>query len=741
MRFRKMLGQSSVGNCSIFRGCFSVKCLQLSMLLLQLRFVKRGLCLSRYSRQASDATRATVNPLLGTFNALNFQVSAQHVEEAIPQLVKQTDEKFKEFEQILDRRFKNKEPLSWQTVVQPIEDITDRIKISWGVVSHLHNVKNSDGFREAYSKVLPEVITLLTRISQSKPVYEAFKTLSNGSHDLDEAQQRIIASAIKSAYHSGVSLEGQQKERFNAIVQELAALSTTFSNNVLDSVKAFGIMIEDPKDVEGLPETLLQLIAKAAASQLNKTADAEKGPWKLTLDTPCFEPFMKHSTNRPMRERLFKAMITRASSGTHDNREVITSIRKLRQETAEILGFPNYAHVSLDTKMAANPKEVMDMIENLKNKSKPIAQKEISTLIDFAAKAGFKDPVSLWDFSYFGERQRETLFSLKEEEIRVYFPLPRVLDGLFKLSSELFGIDIKSADGEADVWDQTIRYFKVFDKNGDFIASFYLDPYSRPNEKRGGAWMDSAISRSDHLNRKPIAYLVCNQSPPNGDKPALMTFGEVNTLFHEFGHGLQHMLTQVKYPEAAGTANIEWDAVEVPSQFMESWLYDWPTIQSVSGHYKTGETLPREFFDRLLKARTYMAGSGMLRQLYFAALDLELHTSNESWPIVMKRIADDYTVVKPLPEDMFPCSFTHIFAGGYAAGYYSYKWAEVMAADAFSAFEDVGLQNRKEVSEVGKRFRKTFLALGGGRDPKKVFIDFRGRDYKTDALLHQYGMK
>eukprot|EP00795_Rhopilema_esculentum_P009276 gene9276-16969_t len=727
MRLGKMLGHGFQGNCSVFRSCLSVRCLHFSMILLQLGFFRLADCLPRCVRDLSKEAVVSKNPLLGEYTGLNFQVSAQHVEEAIPHLVKETDIKFTEFETRIKDLIGKSEPVTWESVVQPIENITDRIRISWGTVSHLHKVKDGEEFRKAFSKVQPEVVKLLTRISQSKPVYDAFEILANGSHGLNEVQERIVASGIKSSYHSGVSLEGKQKERYTDILQQLAALSVNFSNNVQDSTKEFGVMLEDSKDVEGLPETLLHLMANAGSEDSKKAVDPKKGPWKLTLDPPCYNPFMKHSANRPLREKMYKAMIARASFGDHDNRDVLESIRRLRNEQATVLNFPDYAHMSLDTKMAENPKEVIDMIETLRSKSKPVAEKEVADMRNYASKSGTKEQLQLWDLTYYAERQKEEMF--------------RVLDGLFKLSSELFGIEIKEFPGEADTWDKTILFFKVFDKSGQFLASFYLDPYSRPSEKRGGAWMDPIIARSENLNRKPVAILVCNQSPPSDVKPSLMTFSEVNTLFHEFGHGLQHMLTTVKYSEAAGTSNIEWDAVEVPSQFMENWLYDWSTIQMVSSHYKTGEKLPREIFDQLVKARQYMAGSSMLQQLYYAALDLELHLSNDSWQSVKKRVADKYRVLKPLPEDMFPCTFGHIFSGGYAAGYYSYKWAEVMAADAFSAFESVGLDNRKAVSEVGARFRNTYLALGGGRHPKKVFIDFEGREPNTDALLRLYGLK
>lgn len=484
------------------------------------------------------------------------------------------------------------------------------------------------------------------------------------------------------------------------------------SNNVLDATKAFSLVLTNPDDVRGLPESLLQMTAEAAAAESHRdlkearrNIDPRSGPWKLSLDLPCFEPFMKYSQNRSLREQLYMAYITRASQGESDNSNIIEEIRKLRHEKATLLGFENYAMLSLDSKMAGSPSEVWKMITDLHSKSKLAAEKELINLQNFAQENGFVDDLKHWDIAYWSQKQREHLFSFTDEELRPFFPLPRVLEGLFKLSSELFGIVIKSADGEAEVWHPDVRFFHIMDERGYHIASFYLDPYSRPAEKSGGAWMDQCLDRSELLNRKPVAYLICNQSPPGADgTPSLMTFRDVETLFHEFGHGLQHMLTTVPYSDAAGIRNVEWDAVELPSQFMENWLYDKTTMNLVSGHHRTNDTLPDELFQQVCKARRFMAGSQMLRQLYFGALDMELHTSSEPWLAVLERISSKYTVLKPLDQDRFPCSFLHIFASGYAAGYYSYKWAEMMSADAFSAFEEVGLTNRKELNTIGKRY-------------------------------------
>lgn len=492
--------------------------------------------------------------------------------------------------------------------------------------------------------------------------------------------------------------------------------------------------------MKDLPESLKQLMAANAAE--GQSFDADKGPWRVTLDGPCIDPFLKHSRDRSLREVVYRGYITRASGDPHDNSEIIENIRTLRQEQSQILGYSNYAEVSLTSKMAENPQNVWKLIHSLKQKSKDAAEREHQQLQEFANANGQEGALRQWDVAFWSERQREHLFSFNDEDLRPYFPLPVVLEGLFNLTSFLFGIKIKPSDDNVQVWCDDVRFFDVLDERGQHIVSFYLDPYTRPAEKRGGAWMDQCLGRSDFLKTKPVAYLVCNQTPPQKDKPSLMTFREVETLFHEFGHGLQHMLTTVPYAPAAGIANVEWDAVELPSQFMENWLYDDNTMKLVSRHYQSGEPLLPELFKKVTEARKFRAGNFMMRQLHFSALDMELHTSSDHWRDVKKRIDDEYSLssLPPLKEDMFPCSFMHIFGGGYAAGYYSYKWAEVLAADAFSAFEEVGLSNKENLSRTGRRFRDTVLSLGGGTHPTDVFNQFRGRDPEPDALLKLYGL-
>jgi oligopeptidase A len=484
-----------------------------------------------------------------------------------------------------------------------------------------------------------------------------------------------------------------------------------------------------------------------ARAEGEEEATPENGPWIITLDYPSYVPFLKFSSRRDLREKVYRAFITRASAGELDNNPLITKVLTLRQEQAEILGYRNYAEVSLARKMADSVEAVEKLLEELRVVSYEAAQAELEELKTFAQT----DDLQPWDVSYWAEKQRESKFNFTEEELRPYFSLHKVLDGLFGLAQRIFGVTITPADGEAPVWHEDVKYFQVSNEADEVIAHFYLDAYSRPSEKRGGAWMDDCLGRArleidgKSVTRLPVAYLTCNQTPPVDGKPSLMTFPEVVTLFHEFGHGLQHMLTTIDYPGAAGINNVEWDAVELPSQFMENWCLEKQTLFGMAKHYQTGETLPEHYYDKLVASKNYLSGSAMLRQLHFSLLDIELHSryqphSGETHHDVRDRIAKITTVMPPLPEDQFLCSFSHIFAGGYAAGYYSYKWAEVLSADAFSAFEDVGLENEEAIQEVGKRFRDTVLGLGGSLSPLEIFKQFRGREPQTEALLKHSGL-
>ena len=636
---------------------------------------------------------------------------------------------------------------TWNGLVEPLTAIEEKLDWSWGIVGHLMSVQNSADLREAYETMQPKVVEFGNKLSQSKPIYQAFKALHNSENwdSLDSAQKRIVEAAIKDAELSGVGLEGENKEQFNAIQLELAQLSTQFSNHVLDATKAFKLKLSTPEEVDGLPESLRSLAAQAARGEGEETATTEQGPWVITLDYPSYIPFMKYSTRSDLREKLYKAFISRASSGEFDNNPSITRILELRQQKANLLGFTTYAELSLAKKMAPNVNAVEALLEELRIASYDAAEKELEELKAFANQEDLKH----WDTTFWSEKQREAKFAFNEEELRPYFPLPQVLEGLFGIAQRLFDVTITPADGEAPIWHEDVRYFRIANSAGEAIAYFYLDPYSRPAEKRGGAWMNVCINRAKVTTtdevRLPVAYLVCNQTPPVDGKPSLMTFREVETLFHEFGHGLQHMLTQVDYTGAAGIYNIEWDAVELPSQFMENWCYHRPTLMGMAKHYETGEALPEEYYQKLLAAKNYMSGSAMLRQLHFSLLDLELHHryqpgGNETPYQVRDRLAETTTVMAPLPEDAFLCCFGHIFAGGYAAGYYSYKWAEVLSADAFAAFEEAGVDKEEALVSTGKRFRDTVLALGGSLHPMEVFKEFRGREPKTEPLLRHSGL-
>lgn len=636
---------------------------------------------------------------------------------------------------------------TWDAVVEPITSMTDRLSLVWGTVGHLMGVRNSDALRTAQETVQPEVVAFSIRLGQSTPIYRALKGLESGEAwaALDDTQRRIVASLVRDAELSGVGLEGAAQARFSAIQTELAEVSTRFSNNVLDATKAWALELRRPEDVEGVPRSLLELAAQAARQAGDETATADAGPWRIALDAPSYVPFMQHGRRRDLRERLYRAFVTRASSGEHDNTPLLDRILRLRREQAALLGFASYAAMSLHTKMAPDVAAVERLLGELREASWDAALRDLDDLRALAREDGAAeaDDLKNWDAAFWAERLRERRYAYSDEALRPYFPLPRVLDGLFALAGRLFDVRVRAADGEAPVWHPDVRFFRVEDAHGAPVAAFYLDPYSRPAEKRGGAWMDEVVGRGP--GRLPIAHLVCNQVPPVGDRPSCMTFDEVHTLFHEFGHGLQHMLTAVERPLAAGIRNVEWDAVELPSQFMENWCYHRETLLGLSRHVDTGEPLPDELFEKLVAARTFRAGSDMLRQLYFAFLDLELHQrwspdGGESVFDVQRRVAARTTVLPPLPEDRFLCGFTHIFAGGYAAGYYSYKWAEVLSADAFSAFEEAGLEDPHAVAATGRRFRDTVLALGGSQHPMDVFKAFRGREPSTAALLRQAGL-
>jgi oligopeptidase A len=645
---------------------------------------------------------------------------------------------------------------SWESLVEPIERMQDRLGFGFGVVDHLMSVRNSPPLREAYDVVEPEVVTLLTRIGQSQPIYRGLVALRDGEagRRLDPAQRRVVDKLIQEAELSGVALEGEAKERFQNIRLELAELSTRFGNQLLDATKVFGLDLKTREEIEGLPASFLEMAASAARAAGAAAATPEAGPWRVTLDGPSYLGFMKHATRRDLRETLYRAHIRRASEGGLDNKPLIDAILRLRVEEAKLLGFETYAELSLSRKMAGTVGSAEKLLEELLAASHEPAVRELEEVRAFMVERGAAEEardIRQWDLPYWSERLREARYDYSEEQIRKYFPLPRVLEGLFALAKRLFEVEVAPADREAPVWHPDVRFFKMRSLDGEEIAAFYLDPYSRPSEKKGGAWMNEVMGRSrlfapeGKRARLPVAYLVCNGSPPVDGSPSLMTFREIETLFHEFGHALQHMLTRVDIGLASGIRNVEWDAVELPSQFMENWCYHRETLVGLSEHVETRTTLPDDLFEKIRASRTFQAGLQTLRQLNFGFLDLELHhrfaPGGAETPFdVQRRVAARTTVIPPIPEDRFLCGFSHIFQGGYAAGYYSYKWAEVLSADAFAAFEEAGLERSEAVAKTGRRFRETVLALGGSESPMEVFKKFRGREPTTAALLRHSGL-
>jgi oligopeptidase A len=682
------------------------------------------------------------NPLLQGRGLPAFdKIQPSDVEPAVESLVRELEAELTELE-------KSVQP-TWLGLVEPLTRLEEKLSWTWGTVSHLMGVKNSPELRHGFEQVQPKVVNFINRLGQSRPLYEAFLALRNSQEwtNLEPAQQRIVESNIREAELGGVGLTGEKREKFNAIQLELAELGTKFSNNVLDSSQAFELKLTTPEDIAGLPPSLLALAAQTAQQKGEETATPEDGPWIITLDYPSYLPFMKYSQRSDLREKVYRAFVRRAADGQWDNHPLIERILELRLEKAQLLGFATYAEMSLSRKMAPDVAAVEKLLEELRSPSYPAAEKEFADLKKFAGL----DELHHWDISYWSERQREREFDFDAEALRPYFPLPQVLEGLFSLAKRLFRVTIQPSADPVSVWHPNVQFFQVLDESGTAIANFYLDAYSRPAEKRGGAWMADCLNRGQELVngksslRLPVAYVICNQTPPVGDKPSLMTFYEVTTLFHEFGHALQHLLTTVNYSGAAGINNVEWDAVELPSQFMENWCYDPTTLFSLAKHYQTGETLPQEEYEKILATRNFMTGSAMLRQINFSLLDLELHhryrpDGPETIQEIGDRLAKLTTILPPLPENAFLCSFGHIFAGGYAAGYYSYKWAEVLSADAFAAFEEAGLDNETAVQNTGKRFRDTVLALGGSLAPGIVFEKFRGRQPQTEPLLRHNGL-
>ena len=684
-------------------------------------------------------------PLLAGQGLPQFEaITPEQVEQGIPALLDALNSELTALETKLEQRLAEATPLAWDELMDPLHHLGERLRWSWGVVSHLNGVCNTPELRTAHQQQQGAVVQFGNRAGQSRPIYRALEALQQNAANLDGTQRRILEAELRDMRLRGVGLEGVEQEAFNAASARQAELATTFSNHVLDATNGWSLTLTSEADLAGLPASLRELLAQAAR-------DAGESGWRLGLDMPRVVPFLKYSQRRDLREQVYRAQVSRASTGELDNHPLIEQILLLKLEQAQRLGYANWAEVSLASKMAGSVAEVEALLDDLRAAAYPAAQQELEALAACAARHGAPEAAALkpWDVSYWAEVLRQESFDLDSEALRPWFSLEQVLQGLFGLCQRLFDIRIVAADGEAPIWHSDVRYFRVHDgASGKALAGFYLDPYSRPGSKRGGAWMDECLGRSrTHAGEAvlPVAYLICNQSPPVGDTPSLMTFDEVETLFHEFGHGLQHMLTTVERPQAAGINNVEWDAVELPSQFMENWCYDRATLMGMARHWQTGEPLPESDYQKLLAARTFMGGSATLRQVHFALTDLRLHSQwspdcGQSPEQLRRELARTTTVLEPIPEDAFLCAFSHIFAGGYSAGYYSYKWAEVLSADAFSAFEEVGLEQEEEIVATGRRFRDTVLSLGGSCSPAEVFAAFRGRQPSSEALIRHSGL-
>ena len=628
----------------------------------------------------------------------------------------------------------------WSNLMAPLEEIDDKIGRFWAPMSHLHSVLSGDAWREAYSACLPLLTAYNSEMGQNRPLFERVQAFaeSDSFSRLSGPRQQAVRNMLRDFTLSGVALEGDKASRFSEIQQRLSELSTGFSNNVLDATDGWEKLISDAADLAGVPATVLDNLRESAQA---KGFDG----YRLSLDIPTYLPTMQYADNRELREEMYTAYATRASAqgpqaGKWDNGPLMVEISQLRQEMAQLLGFEHYSEYSLASKMAESSQQVIDFLEELAAASKPVAAKEFAELAAFAAEQGVAE-LKAWDVAYFSEKLKEASFTLSQEALRPYFPVEKVMSGLFKITGQLFDIEI-SALNDVDFWHKDAQCYRI-SRNGEVLAHFYLDLYAR-NNKRGGAWMANARGRrllDDGSVQQPVAFLVCNFSPPTSERPSLLTHNEVTTLFHEFGHGLHHMLTQIDCLSVAGISGVAWDAVELPSQFLENWCWEKSVIPDISAHYQSGEPLPEELLDKMLAAKNFQSGMQMLRQIEFSLFDFKLHMQsdiNDEADIdsVINAVRDQVAVFQPPAFNRFQNSFSHIFAGGYAAGYYSYKWAEVLSADAFSLFEEKGVMN----VEVGKKFRTEILERGGSEAADVLFKNFRGRAPANDALLRHSGI-
>ncbi len=677
----------------------------------------------------------TDNPLLGLTGLPPFsKIRPEYVEPALDALLAECRARVAQL-------LADNTTYSWANLVQPIEDVEDKLSRAWSPIGHMNSVVNAEDLRAAYNACLPKLSEYGTEMGQNEALYQAYKQIAEGPEyaQLDTAQRKIIDNSIRDFRLSGIALTPSQRDRYKALMQELSSVQAKFEENLLDATNAWKLQITDSTRLAGLPDSAIGL-AKQTAER-----EGMEG-WLFNLEFPSYYPVLIYADDRELRREAYTAYVTRASdegpnAGTWDNGPLMEQLLALRHEAAQLLGFANYAERSIETKMAQSTDQVMQFLTDLAERSLPKAREDLDAVRSFAREQHNSDTLESWDISYYSEKLRQHQYAISQEELKPYFPETRVLPGMFAVVQRLYGLEIREVSG-IDTWHPSVRFFEIHDAAGKLRGQFYLDLYARPH-KRGGAWMDDCIARRMTASgpQTPVAYLTCNFSPPIGNDPALFTHDEVITLFHEFGHGLHHMLTQVDYAGVSGISGVAWDAVELPSQFMENWCWEREALDLIAGHYQTGEPLPQQLYERMQAARNFQSAMQMVRQLEFSMFDFRIHRDFD--PVkggrvyeILDEVRQQVAVMKPPSFNRFPHSFSHIFAGGYGAGYYSYKWAEVLSADAFSAFEEAGIFDR----ETGKRFLTAILERGGSREPMELFIDFRGREPTIDALLRHSGL-
>ncbi len=674
------------------------------------------------------------NPLLDISTLPPFsKIKPEHVEPAISRII--ADNRAG-----LESLLKDAFSPDWDNLIQPLEEMEDRLNRVWSPIRHMNSVVNSEELRAAYNRCLPRLSEYGTEMGQNKRLFEAYQAISENEDysDLDTAQKKTIQNALRDFHLSGVDLTNENKQRFKAIAQRLSELSAKFEENVLDATQAWEKQCLTKTELEGLPDSALDMARQTAQQR-------EKEGWLITLEFPSYHAVITYADDRSLREEIYKAYTTRASDqGDNpgwDNSLVMEEMLALRHEASQLLGFGNYAERSLATKMAESPGQVMGFLIDLAHKSHPQALEEMQEVSRFAKGVLGMEKVCAWDIAYISEKMKGAYFDLSEEDLKPYFPVNKVVPGMFRLVQRLYGITIKKKS-DVDTWHPDVEFYEIFDLNGELRAQFYFDLYARP-KKRGGAWMDECISRMQKAGdiQIPVAYMTCNSTPPVGDKPALFTHNEVITLFHEFGHGLHHMLTRIDRASVSGISGVEWDAVELPSQFMENWCWEKEALDLFAEHYETHEKLPESLYQKLIDSKNFQIAMQMVRQLEFSLFDLRIHLDYqpEEGPRIqetLNKIRENVAVIIPPKFNRFQHGFSHIFGGGYAAGYYSYKWAEVLSADAYARFEEEGLFEKK----VGEDFLHNILEVGGSRDAMESFKAFRGREPKIDALLRHCGM-